>query len=672
MVILYPMISEEEIAAACPVCRGNCNCNECLLRAVTVKKPQREVSREEKIIHAHYMLRFLLPFLKQIHQEQIMEMELEAKIRGLSSPTEMELQQAISFDDERVYCNNCKTSIADLHRSCPKCSYELCLSCCQEIREGCLRGGGEEITWHFPDRGIDYVHGGDPLPKSMIEVGLPDSSSGHHEPSIEWKADHNGSVRCPPKEMGGCRDSLLELKHILPRNWISDMEKKAKEVAAQSCEFIGVADTSLCSCHSSRSNKDLRKAAAREGSDDNYVYCPTSGDIKDEGLEHFQSHWIKGEPVIVRNEVELASGLSWEPMVMWRALSGKMNSKKINKELEVKAIDCLVWCEVEINNHKFFKGYTEGRMHRNLWPEMLKLKDWPPSNLFEERLPRHGDEFISSLPFQEYTHPKFGLLNLATKMPEGILKPDMGPKSYIAYGIPEELGRGDSVTKLHCDMSDAVNVLTHTAEVNLSNRQHSAIKMLKRRHKDQDEREHIHTHETDEEKNNDSACFPPEEGIEERGGALWDIFRRQDVPKLRAYLRKHSKEFRHIHCSPVEKVVHPIHDQTFYLTLEHKRKLKEEFGIEAWTFEQRLGEAVFIPAGCPHQVRNLKSCTKVALDFVSPENLHECIRLTEELRLLPRNHKANEDKLEVKKMTLHAVNQVVKDLQELVPTHEIE
>lgn len=29
-------------------------------------------------------------------------------------------------------------------------------------------------------------------------------------------------------------------------------------------------------------------------------------------------------------------------------------------------------------------------------------------------------------------------------------------------------------------------------------------------------------------------------------------------------------------------------------------------GIEAWTFEQSLGDAVFIPAGCPHQVRNLK------------------------------------------------------------------
>lgn len=42
-----------------------------------------------------------------------------------------------------------------------------------------------------------------------------------------------------------------------------------------------------------------------------------------------------------------------------------------------------------------------------------------------------------------------------------------------------------------------------------------------------------------------------------------------------------------------------------------------------------------------------QSCIKVAMDFVSPENVQECIRLTEEFRLLPKGHRSKEDKLEV-------------------------
>ena len=112
--------------------------------------------------------------------------------------------------------------------------------------------------------------------------------------------------------------------------------------------------------------------------------------------------------------------------------------------------------QADVNIHEFFTGYTEGRFDRLLWPVILKLKDWPPSTLFEERLPRHGAEFICCLPFKEYTHPRKGVLNIAVQLPEQSLKPDMGPKTYIAYGVAQELGRGDSVTKLHCDMSDAV------------------------------------------------------------------------------------------------------------------------------------------------------------------------------------------------------------------------
>ncbi|CAA6666617.1 unnamed protein product [Spirodela intermedia] len=538
--------------------------------------------------------------------EQRTEIDIEASIRG-SMPTDVKLQQAECHPDERMFCNNCRTSIVDLHRNCPSCSYDLCLKCCRDVRTGELFRSNSAVEIRYEDRGKDYLHAGQ------------------------------------------------------------------------------VDDT----------NTTLRKAACREDSTDNYLYCPTSRDIREGDVEHFQKHWVKGEPVIVRDVLEFTSGLSWEPMVMWRALREKTKSRAGFEHFAVKAIDCLDWCEVEINIHQFFRGYTDGRAHSNYWPEMLKLKDWPPANAFEERLPRHGAEFISALPFQEYTDPRYGILNLAVKLPKNMLKPDMGPKTYIAYGLAQELGRGDSVTKLHCDMSDAkeenasTSVIFSDADLHakdgyLDNRELvpdiSGQPAWKKKpsgklcgsHGSASQDEHVERGSDGIDRVGSGEMMADEkpsvsgqgtESISAEDGALWDIFRREDSEKLQAYLRKHCREFRHLHCCPIDKVVHPIHDQIFYLTLEHKRKLKEEFGIEPWTFVQKLGEAVFIPAGCAHQVRNLKSCIKVALDFVSPENVDECIRLTEEFRDLPQDHRAKEDKLEVKKMMVHATSKAVEKLQ---------
>ena len=46
------------------------------------------------------------------------------------------------------------------------------------------------------------------------------------------------------------------------------------------------------------------------------------------------------------------------------------------------------------------------------------------------------------------------------------------------------------------------------------------------------------------------------------------------------------------------------------------------------------------------QVRNLHSCVKVAEDFVSPEHINHCFRLTQEFRQLSNTHSNHEDKLQ--------------------------
>ncbi|XP_065878744.1 lysine-specific demethylase JMJ26-like [Euphorbia lathyris] len=692
--IWYPEMTEEEVAEQCPCCRSNCNCNVCLHSTGLIKTSRRDIDDCEKAQHLDYLIKSLLPYMEQICEQQTREVQIEARIGPLH-----EVAENYCYNDERVYCNHCATSIVDYHRKCPNCAYELCLSCCQEIREGSLQSPAA-VEFQYTHQSYDYMHGGDSLPHDLENPeDLTEPSKDLTEASnFMWNANYDGSIFCAPKELGGCGGCILELKRILPMRWILELKMKAVELLG----LYNGKQISLMPKDYDTGRQGLMKAACREGSDDNDLYCPALDDIQeDQELFKFQRHWAKGEPVIVRNVLKVTPNLSWEPMVMWRALCESLDLESSSKMSEVKAIDCLASCEVEIKTRQFFKGYMEGRIYHNFWPQMLKLKDWPPSDKFEDLLPRHCDEFISALPFQEYSDPKAGILNIAVKFPPGMLKPDLGPKTYIAYGTREELGRGDSVTKLHCDMSDAVNILTHTSEVSLTGEQHAAIKQLKHIHRKQDEREGLVRDEVNGEYGNswkDEFDASKSNGLDKHafesgeyeisdneqnrvrlkgeltenetdnsgGGALWDIFRREDVPKLEEYLRRHYMEFRHTFCSPVKQVVHPIHDQSFYLTLEHKKKLKEEFGVEPWTFEQNVGEAVFIPTGCPHQVRNLKSCTKVAVDFVSPENIHECLRLNKEYRKLPKNHKAREDKLEIKKMIIYALDNAVKGLEELL------
>lgn len=46
----------------------------------------------------------------------------------------------------------------------------------------------------------------------------------------------------------------------------------------------------------------------------------------------------------------------------------------------------------------------------------------------------------------------------------------------------------------------------------------------------------------------------------------------------------------------------PIHDQSWYLDQTLRKRLYEEYGVQGWAIVQFLGDAVFIPAGAPHQV----------------------------------------------------------------------
>lgn len=105
-------------------------------------------------------------------------------------------------------------------------------------------------------------------------------------------------------------------------------------------------------------------------------------------------------------------------------------------------------------------------------------------------------------------------------------------------------------TKLHMDLSDAINVLVHTSQSSTGG----------------------------------------------RGGALWHIFSREDTLRLSEILKGHPSYLGE---------GNPIHGQTIYLTSSALSELCKLHNIVPYTIFQYWGEGVFIPAGCAHQVRDL-------------------------------------------------------------------
>jgi lysine-specific demethylase 3 len=102
------------------------------------------------------------------------------------------------------------------------------------------------------------------------------------------------------------------------------------------------------------------------------------------------------------------------------------------------------------------------------------------------------------------------------------------------------------------------------------------------------------------------------------GYAVWDLFRAEDSDKIREFLRKkfapgsaatsngqqQQTQAEKAAALQIQMIaVHdPIHSQHFYLDVELRRQLWDEYGVKSYRIYQRPGDGVFIPAGCAHQV----------------------------------------------------------------------
>ena len=152
-------------------------------------------------------------------------------------------------------------------------------------------------------------------------------------------------------------------------NILSELVCKAKElVQAYKLQNVVKTADNFCSCLKLDRNTDvsysnMRKAASWEDLTDNYLFYPKAVDLQYKDLRHFQWHWEKGEPVIVSNVLECTSGLSWEPLVMWRALRHVTNTKH-GQHLAEKTIDCLDWTEVCLISQSLTLLTMESFLHK--------------------------------------------------------------------------------------------------------------------------------------------------------------------------------------------------------------------------------------------------------------------------------------------------------------------
>ncbi|XP_034238859.1 lysine-specific demethylase 3B-like [Thrips palmi] len=347
----------------------------------------------------------------------------------------------------------------------------------------------------------------------------------------------------------------------------------------------------------------------------------------------FQDQWRRGQPVIVGNMTKLLNTKLWDPDSFCRDFGEERND----------LINCATGHLVPNRPMKeFWEGF--GNFSKRLKdehgnPMLLKLKDWPPGEDFAELLPTRFNDLMQALPLAEYTR-RTGRLNLASCLPDFFVRPDLGPKMYNAYG--SSLFPTKGTTNLHLDISDAVNFMVYVGIPS-----------------DADYEEHVQAaYNAIDEAGCDDLTRRRVRLEGEMPGALWHIYHASDADKIRDLLNKVAIE----KGTRLEPHHDPIHDQSWYLDAVLRMRLEKEYGVTGYAIVQCLGDAVFIPAGAPHQVRNLHNCVKVAEDFVSPENVTHCFSLTQEFRELSDTHTNHEDKLQIKNIIYHTIKSAVSSL----------
>ncbi|CAF3441956.1 unnamed protein product [Rotaria socialis] len=517
----------------------------------------------------------------------------------------------------REVCDECSTTLFNYHYMCKECGYMLCIECSNELSQisGEKRKKIKRLCTH------DNTY-------SLSEF-FP------WESLIKLRKD--------------CSDYLSKLNMDCSIQLYPSLKNENLSVFIKSLKV--------------KRSADMRHVKQNWSSIDcNYdsniqFYCdgrlPVFNEWTSENAKcFFRKVWSASCPVLVKRVHHNLSKTLWHP-----------NSFKLHMtdHHETPLLwDCETLAPIQ-TNEEILKNFWEGfeRLDIRLKDDehggrsrILKLKDWPTKKDFASVFPERLHDLMSNIPFSDYTRRSYihggvtynaGVLNIVERLPTSVVKPDLGPKLYIAYSqLKSKESKKAGTTNLHIDVSDAVNVLVY---VGIGGRGNDGS----------DKEEEIRQVEVEILGSNIDEAQLQRLRNGERPGALWHLFRSDDANKIREYI---SRNQRKISGSD------SIHDQTAYLEQEDLEKLRDLSNVEAYPVLQFFGDAVFIPSGAPHQVKNLHSCIKIAEDFVSPENLDRCLITTNEFRSLSKTHTNHADILQAKNILFYTIRDALNSLSE--------
>ena len=418
-----------------------------------------------------------------------------------------------------------------------------------------------------------------------------------------------------------------------------------------------------------------------------------------DALRHFRWHWASGS-VVVR-EIDVAYGRNgqndWSLETLERALGDDRHDRyddrhdrsdgdgvtptapTMSTDRMVPVVDaCKEWAAgvrstavVEaMTPRDFFEGLAEPA--RMFGPDAAyRMDGWPSDAELRRLAPRHVSYAIGGLPFQEYTNPVDGPMNLRTHV------------SANAGGLNGD-GRRSARVGVRADQD---RVRQARGGWRRGRRGESAVKdvvgghgggSVSRAERDAGERD---THA----EGRDGSC--PDGGFQtgdESPGAVWHVFRREHEGHIARYLSEnlpvlahppdgdrrnhHNREHRDSANDKQRALAArlPLHDGRCFLSSNEIDELGRESGgvVKPWVIRQARGEAVMVPAGCARQTRNVKSCVAIAVDFAAPESAVAALRVGEAMRELPVKHaERTREGVHARTTVLHAAHAAVTRLE---------